>query len=190
LRFLLDGEGIIIKSEAQEGGEDLKKGKLFVICMAAILIMVNALAVRAEEKKGSTDDTIRIVYHCDFSDPARFDAMLRSIATAVLYGTEKGIPYDVRVVVNAVCTQFMLKDRTGTPFADVKIDKKLQQTIDEYTESLVDGYDVKFEQCEESLKRLNIKDKTKLKPFVKFHEASQVRLWELQRKGYAYIKVR
>ncbi len=167
----------------------MSKCKLFALYMT-IVLMLSTSAVWAEGKKGSDEEMIKIVYHCDFSDPVRFDGMLKSIATAVLYGTEKGIPYDVRVVVNAMCTQFMLKDRTGTPFSDVKIDKKLQQAIDEYTESLVDGYDVKFEQCEESLKRLNIKDKTKLKPFVKFHEASQVRLWELQRKGYAYIKVR
>ncbi|GAB4410343.1 MAG: DsrE family protein [Thermodesulfovibrionales bacterium] len=167
----------------------MRVGRLFVICMTVVFLLSAAFG-RAEEKKGKDEETIKIVYHCDFSDPVRFDGMLKSIATAVLYATEKSIPYDVRVVVNAMCTQFMLKDRTGTPFADVKIDKKLQQTIDEYTESLVDGYDVKFEQCEESLKRLNIKDKTKLKPFVRFHEASQVRLWELQRKGYAYIKVR
>jgi len=130
----------------------------------------------------------KAVYHCDFGDAKRYDGMLRNIYNLVNYYTTKNISYDVRVVANGACVQFLLKDKAGTPFAEKKIDETLQKHIDDMMASLVDGYGVKFEQCDITLKRMKI-DKDKLKPFCTLTDSGQVRVVELQDEGFAYIKV-
>ncbi len=139
--------------------------------------------------RADDDDEKKAVYHCDFGNPKRMDAMLRNIYNLVNYYTTNGISYDVRVVANSACVQFLLKDRKGTRFASNNIPPKLEKSIRERMQSLVDAYDVKFEQCSITLKRTNI-DKKKLKPFVGIINSGQVRVVELQSKGYAYIKVK
>jgi len=137
----------------------------------------------------ASDELRKAVYHCDFGNAKRMDAMLRNIYNLVNYYTTNGIPYDVRVVSNSACVQFLLKDRKGTKFASHKIPPKLAKSINERMQSLVDGYDVKFEQCSITLKRTHI-PKSKLKPFVKLISSGQVRIVELESQGYAYIKVK
>lgn len=114
--------------------------------------------------------------------------MLRNVYNLVNYYTTKNISYDVRVVANGACAQFLLKDKSGTNFAEKQIDEKLQKSIDEMLASLVDGYGMKVEQCDITLKRMKI-DKSKLKPFCTLTDSGQVRVVELQDEGFAYIKV-
>ncbi len=159
--------------------------KIIIVLLSLLLLgtLVSKKAIAGEdvEKKA--------VYHCDFSNPKRVDAMLRNIYNLVNYYTVNGISYDVRVVSNSACVQFLLKDRKGTKFAKHQIPEKLEKSIRERMQSLVDGYDVKFEQCSITLKRTNT-PASKLKPFVKIINSGQVRIVELQEKGYAYIKVK
>ncbi len=153
------------------------------------LVFLTLLFLLPSHVKATDDTDKKVVYHCDFAEPSRVDAMLRNIYNLVNYYTTEGISYDVRVVSNSACVQFLLKDRKGTKFAASNIPPKLAKSIDERMQSLVDGYDVKFEQCSITLKRAKIPI-SKLKPFVKIINSGQVRVVELQEKGYAYIKVK
>ncbi|NOY65140.1 MAG: hypothetical protein GXO97_07090 [Nitrospirae bacterium] len=155
---------------------------VFLIVLAATLLFPTL-------GRASDDAEKKAVYHCDFGNPKRVDAMLRNIYNLVNYYTTNGIPYDVRVVSNSACVQFLLTDTKGTRFASKKVPPRLAKSINERMQSLVDGYDVKFEQCSITLKRTNT-PKSKLKPFVSLVNSGQVRVVELQEKGYAYIKVK
>lgn len=155
---------------------------LFIVSILLLPFLFLASYARGEEK------VRKAVYHCDFGDAKRFDGMLRNIYNLVNYYTTKNISYDVRVVANGACVQFLLKDKTGTPFAEKKLDNELQKHIEEMMSSLVDGYNVKFEQCDITLKRMKI-EKDKLKPFCSLTDSGQVRVVELQDQGFAYIKV-
>lgn len=161
---------------------------IFILSLAMVFLIITP-SMSAEKKKAKADEKVRkAVYHCDFGDVNRFDSMLRNAYNLVNYYTENNIPYDVRVVANGACVQFLLKDKSGTQFAEKKIDEKLQKSIDERMSSLVDGYGVKFEQCNITLKRTNI-PKEKLKSFCTITESGQVRVVELHDEGFAYIKV-
>lgn len=155
--------------------------KVSILCLVLLFLLMPTVS-KAEERER------RAVYHCDFGDAKRFDGMLRNIYNLVNYYTTKNISYDVRVVANGACVQFLLKDKSGTPFAEKKMDETLQKHIDDMLASLVDGYGVKFEQCDITLKRMKI-DKGKLKPFCTLTDSGQVRVVELQDEGFAYIKV-
>ncbi len=158
------------------------------LCLVMIGILLMPSWARAEKKDKAGEKVRKAVYHCDFGDAKRFDGMLRNIYNLVNYYTTKNIPYDVRIVANGACVQFLLKDKAGTPFAGKQIDEKLQKSMDEMLTSLVDGYGVKVEQCSITLQRTKI-DKGKLKPFCTLTDSGQVRVVELQDEGFAYIKV-
>ena len=139
---------------------------------------------------GKADEKVRkAVYHCDYGDAKRFGATLRNIYNLVNYYTTNNIPYDVRLVANSACVQFLLKDRNGTKWEKKKIPAKLAKGIEERLASLVDGYGVKVEQCSITLQRTNT-PKSKLRSFVSMIPSGQVRVVELQDKGFAYIKVK
>ena len=159
------------------------------ILLTLMLMLFVSVMLFSQQSLASEEVEKKAVYHCDFSNPKRVDAMLRNIYNLVNYYTVNGISYDVRVVSNSACVQFLLKDRKGTKFAKNQIPAKLQNSITERMQSLVDGYDVKFEQCSITLKRTNT-PASKLKPFVKIINSGQVRVVDLQEKGYAYIKVK
>ncbi|MEW6739603.1 MAG: DsrE family protein [Nitrospirota bacterium] len=157
--------------------------KISILGLAMAVLLMPSIGKASDKEKER-----KAVYHCDFGDAKRFDGMLRNVYNLVNYYTTKNVSYDVRVVANGACVQFLLKDKSGTNFAEKQIDEKLQKSIDEMLASLVDGYGVKVEQCDITLKRMKI-DKTKLKPFCKLTDSGQVRVVELQDEGFAYIKV-
>ncbi len=161
------------------------KEKISITLLSVFLIF----SITANYLYADDEAEKKVVYHCDFANPKRMDAMLRNIYNLVNYYTVNGISYDVRVVSNSACIQFLLKDRKGTKFEKSQIPEKLEKSITDRMQSLVDGYDVKFEQCSITLKRTNTPS-SKLKPFVKIINSGQVRVVELQEKGYAYIKVK
>lgn len=158
------------------------------LLMGVVLLALSGFILGPGSARAA-DTERKAVYHCDFGNPKRVDAMLRNIYNLVNFYTTNGISYDVRVVSNSACVQFLLTDTKGTKFASKKIPPKLAKSIKERMQSLADGYDVKFEQCSITLKRTNT-PKSKLKPFVAIVNSGQVRVVELQDKGYAYIKVK
>ncbi len=155
--------------------------KVSIVCLSLAILLVPSMS-KAEEKEE------KVVYHCDFGDDSRFNDMLTNIYNLVDYYTTHNVSYDVRVVANGACVQFLLKDRKGTKFESKKIEEKQAKHTDEMMKSLVDGYGVKFEQCNITLNRMKI-EKTKLEPFVSIIPSGQVRVVELHDKGFAYIKV-
>ncbi len=139
--------------------------------------------------KANDSGVKKAVYHVDFSSAKRMNATLRNIYNLVNYYTTNNIDYDVRLVSNSAGVQFMVKDVKGTKFARHKIPAKIAKSIVEMMQSLADGYNVKFEQCNITLQRTHI-DKSRLKSFVSVVPSGQVRLVELEGEGYAYIKVK
>ncbi len=164
----------------------MKAGRLFT-GIALVLITVGLLI--SPRTSNAAEKIRKAMYHCDFGKAKRVDAMLRNIYNLVNYYTINNIPYDVRVVSNSACVQFMVKDRKGTKFAKKKIPAKVAKSIEERMASLVDGYNLKVEQCAITLQRTNIA-RSKLKPFVSIIPSGQVRVVELHDKGFAYIKVK
>ncbi len=157
------------------------------ICVLICVVLFAGSFFPSQSRAG--EQTRKAVYHCDYGDAGRVNAMLRNIYNLVDYYTVNNLPYDVKVVSNSACVQYLLKDVKGTKFSKNKVPEKLSTSIRERMQSLAEGYGVQFEQCDITLKRTNI-DRKRLKPFVQTTPSGQVRVVELQEQGFAYIKVK
>ena len=162
----------------------MNKLSLFAIVLMTLVSLVPTSSTLAED-----DAVIKVVYHADFSNPRRMSAMLTSIYNMVTTYKSDLEDFDVRIVFVSHGIRFLTKDKLDkTPFAE---DKELAERRDNLMQriaSLQDVYDVKLELCD--ITRQSIKlDAKKLMPKVNLVRSGVVRIAELQRKGYAYIKV-
>ena len=131
----------------------------------------------------------KVVYHADFADPRRFSAMLTSINNMVTTYQNDLAEYDVRIVFVAHGIRFVTADvLKGTPFAeDAELKARRNDLIDRLR-SLHDTQGVKLELCGITREQVRL-DPAKLIAGVELVTSGVVRIAELQRRGFAYIKI-
>ena len=135
------------------------------------------------------DDMAKVVYHADFSDPRRFSAMLTSINNMVTFYQNELIDYDVRIVFVAHGIRFVTDDKLeGTPFAEDAEMAERRANNAGRLESLRSVQDVKLELCDITRSQINL-DAGKLYDGVDSVPSGVVRIADLQRDGFAYIKI-
>ena len=150
---------------------------------------VAAFAAEPAAPAAPADEVMKVVYHVDFSDPRRLSATLQSINNMVTVYQQQLVEYDVRIVFVSHGIRFVTSDPLkGTPFA---ADKELLERRKEFTDRL-SGLNkvqyVKLELCDITREAVRL-DKDKLLPDVTLVRSGVVQLAELQRQGFAYIKV-
>jgi len=157
----------------------------FFFSLAFLAVMFNSPAHAHSEE----DEVVRVVYHADFADPRRFSAMLTSINNMITYYNNQFIEHDVRIVFVAHGIRFVTDDRlTGTPFvADAELDER-RENLKGRMLSLNEVHDVKLELCDITRSQSGLAS-DKLYDSVETTPSGVVRIAELQRKGYAYIKI-
>ncbi len=154
-----------------------------------LLCLICAGTVNAEESSGPDDDMIKVVYHADFSDPRRFSAMLTSINNMVTFYQNELMDYDVRIVFVSHGIRFLTDDRLeDTPFKSDAALEDRRENLKGRLLSLQDVQDVKLELCDITRSQINLQ-KDKLYEGVEGVRSGVVRIADLQRKGFAYIKV-
>jgi len=135
------------------------------------------------------DDTMKVVYHADFADPRRMSAMITSITNMVTTYTSDLIEFDVRIVFISHGIRFLTTDKLAkSPFAEDKELAKTRPAIMERLAGLEDVYGVKLELCDITRKALKL-DEKKIMPKVKLVRSGVVQIADLQKKGFAYLKV-
>jgi intracellular sulfur oxidation DsrE/DsrF family protein len=141
------------------------------------------------EPAGPADELVKVVYHVDYADPRRYSAMLTSINNMVTTFQNDLSDYDVRIVFVAHGIRFTTDDKLeGTPFAE---DGKLAERRAELKDRLMSLYEVqgvKLELCDITRQGIGL-DKASLYPGVELVRSGVVRLSELQRDGYSYLKI-
>ena len=169
-----------------------KFSRIFVTSLTAwwLLAAVNVWAAPNEPVvPHQTDDVAKVVYHADFADPRRFSAMLTSIKNMVSVYRDDLVDYDVRIVFVSYGIRFVTWNKLiGTPFAeDADLIKQRENLLGRLA-SLRDTYGVKLEVCGITLEQagLDVKD---ILPGVQFVRSGVVQIAELQRQGFAYIKI-
>jgi intracellular sulfur oxidation DsrE/DsrF family protein len=134
-------------------------------------------------------EQVRVVYHADFADPRRFSAMLTSINNMMVTYENDMVDADVRIVFVAHGIRFLTDDPlTGTPFAR---DAALAERADELRGrllSLARVRGVKLELCEITRREIGLPAE-RLVPGVTLVTSGVVRLAQLQRQGFAYLKI-
>jgi len=135
------------------------------------------------------DDIAKVVYHADFSDPNRFSAMLQNIFNMTTTYENEMMDYDIRIVFLSKGIRFVTSDNLkGTPFEANKAFVKQREDLFKRLKSLQEIRGIKLELCAITQEQVGV-DKTTLIPGVKMVTSGVVQIANLQRQGFAYLKV-
>jgi intracellular sulfur oxidation DsrE/DsrF family protein len=131
------------------------------------------------------DTDIACLYHCDFGDPQRFSQLLQNMLNHYSAYEFDNFKLKLVIVAHAAGIKFFLSDRSGTPWEKDTIDPEIYQRFVGLAKYGAEAY-----LCQITYKRLNIDPaKTRNDEFLKFVPSGVATVAELQRKGFAYIKV-
>jgi intracellular sulfur oxidation DsrE/DsrF family protein len=157
--------------------------------LLAIPLLVALGTLPSQSFAAQEDEVMRVVYHADFADPRRFSAMLTSINNMVTYYQNELLDYDVRVVFVAHGIRFVTDDALSkTPFAEDAEMKQRRESNRGRLAALREVQEVKLELCDITRAQIGL-DKEKLYEGVSSVPSGVVQIAELQRQGFAYIKV-
>lgn len=130
-----------------------------------------------------------VVYHVDFADPRRFSATLTSINNMMMHYSNNLMEADVRIVFVAHGIRFVTDNALeDTPFEE---DAELAERRDDLKgrlQSLANVHGVKLELCDITRSQIGLEE-DKLFDEVEMVPSGVVRIAELQREGFSYIKV-
>jgi intracellular sulfur oxidation DsrE/DsrF family protein len=131
------------------------------------------------------DTEIACVYHCDFNNPRRVSAMARNIGNHLSVYDFDPFKAKIVVVAHSKGVQAFMKDVEGTVWEKDKLDPTLFEKFQNLAK-----YGVEVYLCQITFKANKI-DTAKIKdaPFIKMVPSGVATVAELQRKGYAYLKV-
>ena len=161
---------------------------------AALVLMLMAthagMATAAEPAAAKPkDDVIKVVYHADFADPRRFSAMLTNINNMVSVYQSQLADYDIRIVFVSYGIRFVTRDPLkGTPFAEDAALAERRENLLGRLQTLHDTFDVKLELCGITREQVGL-DVKKLIPGVQIVPSGVARIVELERQGFAYLKI-
>jgi hypothetical protein len=142
-----------------------------------------------KDEPAPNPETAKVVYHVDFADPRRFSAMLTNINNMVTTYQNNFQDYDVRIVFVAHGIRFVTADKlANTPFAeDRELRVRREELLGRLT-SLRKVQNVKLELCDITREQIKLSE-DKLIEGMQLVPSGVVRLVELQKSGFAYIKV-
>ena len=172
-----------------EGRISTSLGVFVLMTTIGVLTFPGSTKWMVQGAQADQDAVAKVVYHVDFADPRRFSAMLTSIDNMITTYENELAEYDIRVVFNSYGIRFVTDDKLkGTPFEEDKALKARRQELLTRLRSAHEVRNVKLELCEITRTAVGL-DKEKLMPGVDIVPSGVVQVAELQRKGYAYIKV-
>jgi intracellular sulfur oxidation DsrE/DsrF family protein len=131
------------------------------------------------------DTEIACVYHCDFGTPQRVSAMARNIGNHLSVYDFDPFKAKIVVVTHAKGVQPFMTDFQGTVWEKDKQDPTLFEKFQNLAK-----YGVEVYLCQITFKANKI-DTAKIReaPFIKMVPSGVATVAELQRKGYAYMKI-
>jgi intracellular sulfur oxidation DsrE/DsrF family protein len=129
---------------------------------------------------------VACLYHCDFGDDVRFDAMLRNINNHLSVYSSDPFALKIVIVAHAAGIKYHLKTLDGTPWAngpkvDPEFDKRMAALAQHGVEVLLCKITFQRSQIDLSL--------AKEAPYVRFVPSGVATVAALQGKGFAYLKV-
>ncbi|SFD00293.1 hypothetical protein SAMN05660831_00405 [Thiohalospira halophila DSM 15071] len=157
-----------------------------VLFLAALLITGVTTPVAAEP-----DDDVdrKVVFHVDFADPDRFNLTLINVRNMVKHYKEQLLEYDVRMVFISQAVRYVTdEEMAGTPFETPEAFESRRAEFRDRLQTLANVHDVKLELCDitRTIGKLEEED---LYANVDVVPSGVVRVAELQRDGFQYIKV-
>ncbi|MFO7807786.1 DsrE family protein [Guyparkeria sp.] len=157
--------------------------RLMTLSLAATALALSAQGVV------HADDTQRVVYHVDFADPTRYSATLTSINNLINDAEQKLLPWDVHLVLVGHGIRFATDDPLeGTAFAaDEALDERRGE-LKGRLQTLIDVREVKVHLCDVTRDEAGLSE-DKLYEGIELVGSGVAKIADLQRDGYAYLKI-
>ncbi|MDG4866920.1 DsrE family protein [Guyparkeria sp. 1SP6A2] len=175
--------GLLTHAAERIVGRTAGMARLFAVLLTSAM-MVTALAPAAH-----ADDTQRVVYHVDFPDPTRYSATLTSINNLINDAEQKLLPWDVHLVLVGHGIRFATDDPLeGTAFAADEALNERRAELKGRLQSLVEMRDVKVHLCDVTRKETGLAE-DQLYEGVELVGSGVAKIADLQRDGYAYLKI-
>lgn len=170
---------------------DIDRRHLIGALAAGSAVLAGALpAMAANRELKLTDlkkDTdIACLYHCDFGDDHRYDAMLRNINNHLSAHDFDPLGVKLVIIAHGPGIKYHLKDLAGTPWEKAPaIDPDYEKRM-----AALAQYGVEVYLCRITFERMGLDlARTKEVPFIKIVPSGVATVAYLQSKGYAYLKV-
>ncbi len=152
------------------------------------LMAATALALSVQGPV-QADDTQRVVYHVDFADPTRYSATLTSINNLINDAEQKLLPWDVHLVLVGYGIRFATDDPLeGTPYAADEALNERRAELKGRLQTLIKIRNVKVHLCDFTRKEINLPE-DKLYEGIGLVNSGVAKIADLQRDGYAYLKI-
>lgn len=137
----------------------------------------------------AADEVMKVVYHVDFADPRRFSAMLTNVNNMVTTFQNDFRDYDIRIVFVSYGIRFVTEDKlANTLFVEDRALRARRRELLDRLASLRDVQGVKLELCGITREQVGLAE-SKLIGGVTTVRSGVAQIAELQRQGFAYIKV-
>lgn len=152
------------------------------LALSLLTLFISFIPLSADDKK---DQTIKIVYQCDFPDEKRVDLMINTLNNLVSHYQKNLIDYEVDVVALGPCLQYFMQDFKSTGFVKMPYTEPTQARL----RSLVaTSGNINLIACENTMKQKNVAA-TQLLDIVKPTPAGVVKVIDDQMQGYSYVKI-
>ena len=162
-----------------------------IFAIAFLAIVITPSFAHDNENK---NETVKVVYQCDFADPKRVHLMLNTLNNAVKYYQKKMIPYEIDVVALGPCLQYFMKDFEGTGFAKKPYlnygGPAGKGTTSRFKSlKLLADDNIELYACQNTMEKKNVKP-AQILDDVELTPAGIIKIIDLQSEGYAYIKIK
>jgi len=158
-------------------------GRVLVGVLAPLVLALSMVA------PAQADDTQRVVYHVDFADPTRYSATLTSINNLINDAEQTLLPWDVHLVLVGYGIRFATDDPLeGTPYAADEALEERRAELKGRLQTLIEIRDVKVHLCDFTRQEINL-SKDKLYEGIGLVNSGVAKIADLQRDGYAYLKI-
>jgi hypothetical protein len=129
---------------------------------------------------------VSCLYHCDFGDDARYDAMLRNINNHLSVYNFDPLGVKIVIVAHAVGIKYHLKTLAGTPWEK---HPPINPELDKRMKALAQ-YGVEVYLCKITFQRTKLDtEMAKDEPYIKLVPSGVATVAALQSKGFGYLKV-
>ena len=158
----------------------------FIFALTLLFSTITAISIPSI---ATAEDTVKVVYHADFSDPRRFSSMLTSINNMMNYYENELVDADVRIVFVAHGIRFLTDDKLeNTPFTEDEALSERRGNLKGRLLSQAKARGVKLELCDITRTQIDLPEDA-LYEQVTLVPSGVVRIAELQQQGFAYIKI-
>lgn len=128
---------------------------------------------------------ISCLYHCDFGDPQRFSQMLQNMLNHYSAYDDDSMRLKLVIVAHGPGMKFFLSDLAGTPWENDKLDPDLFKRFEGLSKYGAEAYLCRITLARSKIEESKVRDSAALS----LVPSGVAAVGELQKKGFAYLKV-